>query len=255
MKKCASRWAWRRECRPADQGSRPGDGDFGGQEGEDVSGGAIDYLRITVEQPLRLYFEVRRSSMRTVLAAEAVAKLVQPRRPQRLATKALKAPALRPGEGADPGTDPDLVDVGLGRLHPQEGRLGQVLRPDEELAVADRKGNPEPDPELRDNRNITMPPVQGGGGPDWNVLGSSIPGRRSMTTMRTRCSHTSAMPWSIPADEDRLRNPCDAGASSSTCRPGRWRDRYQEVSELDDEALVGEVSRSSRRHACAALQS
>jgi type I restriction enzyme M protein len=51
--------------------------------------------------------------------------------------------------------------AGLGLAAPAQKAVWSALavRDEEALLITDRKGNPEPDPELRDNENVPLPPV------------------------------------------------------------------------------------------------
>jgi type I restriction enzyme M protein len=134
-------------------------GDF--EEGEKVKifpNEAFGFLRITVERPLRLRWEVTDESIAAVLATKAIQKL--PDDVQQAAREALEAE-----RGGQFGTERELVKAlgpaltSLGLAAPaQKGAWPSLAVRDEEAPIiADRKGNPEPDPELRDNENVPLP--------------------------------------------------------------------------------------------------
>ena len=130
-------------------------GDFA--EGERIKvfpNEAFGYQRVTVERPLRLRWEVSEETVALVREAKGWAKLTPSE--QTDLTERLKS--LR---GTTTTARSQLV-----------GKVGTVPKAVERafweaLAVADpdapvitnRKGEPEPDPELRDNENIPLPAV------------------------------------------------------------------------------------------------
>ena len=79
---------------------------------------------------------------------------------------------------------------------------GLAVRDEDAPVITDRKGNPEPDPELRDNENVPLPPVPVTFEEDpTDRLGSAgVPRRRSTTTCATRCCRTSPTPGSTTTE-------------------------------------------------------
>ncbi len=137
-------------------------GDF--TEGERVKifpNEAFGFLRITVERPLRVRWEVTDDTLTAVDIARPVAKL-----------DAEQRAALRAGLQAWRGeviTDPELAAKRLHSLLAEVGVKGKPLQtavldaltvrdPDAE-PVTDVKGNPLPDPDLRDNENVPLPAI------------------------------------------------------------------------------------------------
>jgi type I restriction enzyme M protein len=121
---------------------------------------AFGFLRITVERPLRLRWEVTDETIAVVLAAKPIQKLEPDAR------KALFK-LLGEHEGASFATEEelitalvdDLVDLELKRPAQKAVWTGLAVRDEEAPVVTNRKGEPEPDPELRDNENVPLPPM------------------------------------------------------------------------------------------------
>ena len=133
------------------------------EEGEKVKvfpNEAFGFLRITVERPLRLRWEVIEETIETALATKAVQKL--PEEVQQATRELLAAHT-----GASFATDRDLVKAlgpalaGLGLAGPLQKAVwsGLAVRNEDAPIIADRKGNPDPDPDLRGNENVPLPPV------------------------------------------------------------------------------------------------
>jgi type I restriction enzyme M protein len=136
-------------------------GDF--TEGEKVkifSDEAFGFLRITVERPLRLRWEVTDETVAAVLASKAVQKLPEDgqaalrelldkhRRTVSVMERELRQAIGQALNGLDlPGPAQKTVYAAL------------AVRDDEAPIITDRKGNPEPDPDLRDNENVPLPTV------------------------------------------------------------------------------------------------
>jgi type I restriction enzyme M protein len=121
---------------------------------------AFGFLRITVERPLKLRWEVTDETIAAAFAAKAIQKLLAE---TRMAVKEL----LEEERGSSFATQRELVDtfkaaVGVLELGaPAQKALWSALAVRDENApiITDRKGNPEPDPELRDNENVPLPAV------------------------------------------------------------------------------------------------
>jgi type I restriction enzyme M protein len=134
-------------------------GDF--TEGENVKifpNEAFGFLRITVERPLRLRWEVTDETVAAVLAAKAIQKLPAD-------TQAGLRELLKDERGAGFTTQSELVKtfkaaVGVLELGASAQKAlwsALAVRDDEAPVVTDRKGNPEPDPELRENESVPLP--------------------------------------------------------------------------------------------------
>jgi type I restriction enzyme M protein len=137
-------------------------GDF--EEGEKVKifpNEAFGFLRITVERPLRLRWEVTDDTVAAVAAAKPIQKLDAE-------AQAAVSDLLTKRQGASFATEkeltkalgPDLVDISLAKPAQKAVWTGLAVRDGEAPVITDRKGNREPDPELRDNENVPLPPVQ-----------------------------------------------------------------------------------------------
>ena len=135
-------------------------GDFA--EGEKVKifpNEAFGFLRITVERPLRLRWEVTDETIAAVLAAKAIQKL-----PERGAARR-SASCLRSSEARRSRRNRSWSRrSGRGRAisnspAPAQKAIWSALavRDEDAPVITDRKGNPEPDPELRDNENVPLP--------------------------------------------------------------------------------------------------
>ena len=136
------------------------------EEGPDVKifhNESFGFLRITVERPLQLRWEINDDTLAAVEADKKVAKLEVDRLDglvEQLRTsegsvfaaekdaKAAVQAALVAATGDKPAA---LVKAVLSAL---------AVRDPEAPVVSDRKGDPEPDPDLRDNENVPLPAKQ-----------------------------------------------------------------------------------------------
>jgi type I restriction enzyme M protein len=121
---------------------------------------AFGFLRITVERPLRLRWEVTDETIATAFATKAIEKL--PTETQTELGELLKDElgAAFAAQRELMATFKDAVGV-LELGAPAQKALWSALAVRDENApiVTDRRGNPEPDPELRDAENVPLPPV------------------------------------------------------------------------------------------------
>jgi len=124
---------------------------------------AFGFLRITVERPLRLQWEVTEDTLAGVRAAPKLAKL----HPE-VVDALVAALAAHAGLSSTDrrvvasAVDPVLAVAGL--TGPQCKAVWEALavRDPDAPAVTNRKGEPEPDPELRDQENVPLPAVRVG---------------------------------------------------------------------------------------------
>jgi type I restriction enzyme M protein len=132
-------------------------------EGEQVkifSNETFGFLRITVERPLRLRWEVSEETIASVLATKAIQKTPED-------VRMVLGELLAANVGARFATRKELVKAlgssltGLDLAAPAQKAVWAALavRDEEAPVITDRKGNPEPDPELRDNENVPLPAV------------------------------------------------------------------------------------------------
>jgi type I restriction enzyme M protein len=121
---------------------------------------AFGFLRITVERPLRLRWEVTDETIAAAFAAKAIQKLPADTQTElgELLKDELGVTFATQGELV--ATFKDAVDV-LELGAPAKKSLWSALAVRDQNApiVTDRHGDPEPDPELRDNENVPLPPV------------------------------------------------------------------------------------------------
>ncbi len=133
------------------------------EEGERVKilpNESFGFLRITVEQPLRLRWEVTDETIQVTLEAKALQK--QPEQVKELLRELL---AARRGSTFETQREivrtlgPRIADAGL--TGPAQKALWSGLAVRDGLApvITDRKGNPEPDAQLRDQENVPLPSV------------------------------------------------------------------------------------------------
>jgi type I restriction enzyme M protein len=121
---------------------------------------AFGFLRITVEQPLRLRWEVTDETIQVTLGAKALQK--QPEQ-----VKEFLQELLTEHRGSTFETYKEIVkalgrgitDAGLAAPVQKTVWSGLAVRDDQAAVITDRKGNPEPDGDLRDQENVPLPPV------------------------------------------------------------------------------------------------
>jgi type I restriction enzyme M protein len=121
---------------------------------------AFGFLRITVERPLRLRWEVTDETIAALLATKPVQKLSEDGQASVRASVEEHHGALFAGERQVVkalGAALAAVDV----AGPAQKAVWAALavRDEKSPVIADRKGSPEPDPDLRDNENVPLPPV------------------------------------------------------------------------------------------------
>ena len=123
---------------------------------------AFGFLRITVERPLRLRWEATDD---TLAAFDADPKLTKHLTPGQAAALRSELTAWAGEKYTDKNLAAKRVRDSLASLHllskPVETALLEVLavRDPEAPPVTDAKGNPEPDPDLRDYENVPLPPT------------------------------------------------------------------------------------------------
>jgi type I restriction enzyme M protein len=121
---------------------------------------SLGFMRITVERPFRLRWEVTDDTLAAVGTAKALAKLTDDERDTLIGTlRGLHGWWTTDRRVAAKAIDPVLRPLGLAA--PQTKAVWDALaaRDPEAPVIVDRKGNPEPDPELRDGENVPLPAV------------------------------------------------------------------------------------------------
>ena len=133
------------------------------QEGEKVKilpNQAFGFLRITVEQPLRLRWEITDETIQVTLEAKALQK--QPEQVRGLLRELL---AERLGSLFENQKEivkalgPRIADAGLPVTAQKAIWSTLAVRDPDAPVVTDRNGNPEPDADLRDQENVPLPAV------------------------------------------------------------------------------------------------
>jgi type I restriction enzyme M protein len=122
---------------------------------------AFGFLRITVEQPLRLRWEISDETIAAVLATKAIEKLAAD------AQEAIRDLLAR-HSGESFGSQREVVKVlgagmtalGVSTAVQKAVWTALAVRDEEAPVITDRRGNPDADPELRDNENVPLPPVR-----------------------------------------------------------------------------------------------
>lgn len=139
-------------------------GSFGdGPQVKIFSNESFGFLRITVERPLRLRWEVSDETLEAVESHKAVKKL-------EVAQREALLDALRAHTGSEYATEKLARGVIQEMLVAAIGDKPAVLvkgvveslavRDSDAPVVTNRKGDPEPDPTLRDYENVPLPPVR-----------------------------------------------------------------------------------------------
>jgi len=122
---------------------------------------AFGFLRITDEQPLRLRWEINDETVAAALATKGVQKLSSDAQEvvrdllanhdgQRFKTQREIAEVL----------GSPLADLGLSTAAKKAVLMALAIRDEDAAVMVDRAGNPEADPERRDNENVPLPPVR-----------------------------------------------------------------------------------------------
>jgi type I restriction enzyme M protein len=113
---------------------------------------SFGFQRITLERPLRLRYQVTDATLSMVETSSGWAKLTEPERWALLGRlESLKGLA---------STDRAEVARRLGPLQKPIDKVvwdAVAMRDPDAPVIADRKGQPEPDPDLRDNENVPLP--------------------------------------------------------------------------------------------------
>ncbi len=138
---------------------------------------SFGYQRITVERPLRRRYEVTAETLPAIETASGWTKLTEPER--------LALVQLLERLAAFSSTDRTAVAVKLGPLPKAiEKAVWEAISVSDPAApvVSDRKGHPEPNPDLRDNESVPLPGPTSGFEPDPTERLATAPYRSSVTS-------------------------------------------------------------------------
>ncbi len=121
---------------------------------------AFGYLRVTVERPLRLRWEITDETITAVMVAKPVERLDE-------VVRGAVRQALQEHLGTVAATQaemvkkltPSLRSIGLASAAEKAIWAALAIRDDDAPIITDKKGNPDPDPDLRDNENIPLPAI------------------------------------------------------------------------------------------------
>jgi len=124
---------------------------------------AFGFLRVTVERPLRLRWEITDGTLAAVRADRKLAKL-HPDVLDSLATALAEHAGLADTDRRTVAKTVDPLLRAAGLATPQQKAVWDPLavRDPDAPAVTNRKGEPEPDPDLRDQENVPLPEVRVG---------------------------------------------------------------------------------------------
>jgi len=159
-------------------------------------------MRITVERPLRLRWEVSDETLAAVAVAKGLSKLAESNRAVLLDSLTSERGWSTPdGKAAAKVIDPLLKPLGLSTPQAKAVWSAIAVRDPEAPPVTDRTGNPEPDPDLRDGENVPLPAVH-------VVFESDVTGRLESREYRTAVDdyiRAEVLPYAAEAWVDRAK--------------------------------------------------
>ena len=121
---------------------------------------SFGFMRITVERPLRLRWEISDDTLAAIDAAKGLTKLGDEDRTKLIdALRAQHGWSSTDHKTATKTIDPVLKPFGLSAPQAKAVWAALAVTDPEAPAVTDRKANPEPDPDLRDGENVPLPGV------------------------------------------------------------------------------------------------
>ena len=123
---------------------------------------SFGFLRITVERPLQLRWEITDDTLAAVESDKKVAKLDYPRRDALLEAMRIHKGSRYVCEKSATATAREaLTSTGGDKIAALVKAVTDALavRDPEAPVITDRAGNPKPDPDLRDNENVPLPEV------------------------------------------------------------------------------------------------
>jgi type I restriction enzyme M protein len=119
---------------------------------------ASGFLRITVERPLKLRWEINDDTLAAVQVDKKLAKLDEEDRRSLMAR--LKNAFMLRADSLDELVSylgGDIASLGLTKAQTQAVWDALAVRDPDAPIVTNRKGEPQPDPELRDAENVPLP--------------------------------------------------------------------------------------------------
>jgi type I restriction enzyme M protein len=121
---------------------------------------SFGYLRITVERPLRLRWEITDDTLAAVRSSPKLMKLSSGRTDE-LVNRLAAHRGFVSTDRSELTSRLDLViaNIDLSRMQEQAVWAALTIRDPEAPAITNRRGEPEPDPELRDQENVPLPNV------------------------------------------------------------------------------------------------
>ncbi|MYH42472.1 MAG: SAM-dependent DNA methyltransferase [Acidimicrobiaceae bacterium] len=122
---------------------------------------SFGFLRITVERPLRLRWEITDDTLAAVESDKKVAKLDHLQRDALLGALRSKGSQYTTEKSAKATVQEALASAAAGTSAALTKAVTDALavRDPEAPVITDRAGNPKPDPDLRDNENVPLPEV------------------------------------------------------------------------------------------------
>ena len=116
------------------------------------------YLRVTVERPLRQRWEVTDDTIAAVSAQKPIERLDDATVEQlRTVLTQHHGAAFQSQPEAIKSLDEPLKAIGLSATAMKAVWASLAVRDDDAPVITDKKGNAEPDPDLRDNENVPLP--------------------------------------------------------------------------------------------------
>ena len=166
---------------------------------------AFGFQRITVERPLRLRWEVSDETLAAVEACKVVQRLDDDARVKLLDGLGRSRGTVYFSASEMRTTVKDvLADAGLRGAAKEKPVLAALsVRDPEAPVVTDARGNPEPDPDLRDNENVPLPAVPLSFEPDVGKRLAAKPYREAVAEY----VGAEVLPWVADAwvDHDKTR--------------------------------------------------
>ena len=121
---------------------------------------SFGFLRITVERPLRLRWEVSDDTLAAIDSAKGLSKLGDESRATLIdALRTLHGWSSTDHKQATTTLDPVLKPFGLSAPQAKAVWAALAVTDPDAPALTDKKGNPEPDPDLRDGENVPLPVI------------------------------------------------------------------------------------------------